>query len=201
MCDVLFTAFFCVSALADFAFDWLLVLLVVAVLLSYWPLYQYVREYGDARVVKDKQWHLEHEYTCLHYCLSRAFVLVSLVALAIIHVSNMNIVFTLIHLPLLTKTAIGGMGALVLVMGAVASHVLPHHRAVIVAASSTIEVHATIYYGTGLPPQPLYYASLKALKLNEAQSVTLIPDHYADDHSQRVTKAAVRGAHLEMTHR
>lgn len=193
VCDIIFICSFSISGLEEYSKNFLVIGVILVSLLSYYPLYLYVKEQeSTVLVVKDKLWHYNHQSVCTVYSLCRGATLALFLALAVVHTNDFDLWETFNNFSFLTNIALLSMTATFVVLVAVASYVSPYHRGLVVDNINNVNINATIVYSkTAQASPPIQtYNTVSALEFSTAQRIWLTPDQTQQDHTFLVTKFA-----------
>lgn len=181
--DVIFVVTFCVVGFLEYANNAAIIILIVGILISYYPLYIYVREYNSNEIVRTKHWHLKYINTALFYFVSRVIVLLGFFVIALVHLTDIDIIHDIQFFSILTKVALIVMSVCLLCLFMLVWVVAPHHRHHIKDEITVANVTATVIY-TGSPREVVVqnaFKSTKPLKLHNATDVILTPHPTAEN--------------------
>lgn len=187
--DAMFMTFFCLGGLIVYEKDVFIIIFIIIALISYYPLYLYVKEYLSSSTLKEKTWHFRHMNTCFIYSASRIFLFFAYLAIAIIDMSAVDVPHAVIHLPLFSKIVLFILFGCIIMLIALAFRIIPYHNNY--AFNSINNVVMNVSITKSHDPrylENLRYTSLSPLMLHEANAVYLAPNIRSDDHVLRVTE-------------
>ncbi len=200
--DVIFTVSFCLGGLIEYERDIFIISFVVITLVSYYPLYLYVKDYLSMTVLKEKTWYFRHVNTCLIYCIYRIFLIFAYLAIAIIDMSAVDVPHTIIHLPILSKVVLIAMVLSAFMLILLAFRIVPFHHNYALSTINTAVVNVNITKSTDPRySERLRYTSLAPLNLNKAKEVYLTPNPSAENHCLRISTLANSSYEYELEDR
>lgn len=186
--DATFMVFFCLGGLIEYEKDIFIIIFIIAALISYYPLYLYVKDYLSSTILKEKTWHFKHTNTCFIYLMGRIFLFFAYLAIAIIDMSAVDVPHAIFHLPVFSVIVLFILFGCVVMLIALAFRIVPYHHNYAFNTINNLIMNVTITKAE----DPNYldrirYNAMSSLMLHQASAVYLAPDHMAADHALRVT--------------
>lgn len=196
--DVIFTTSFCFGGLIEYERDFFILVFIVITLITYYPLYLYVKDYLSMSTLKEKSWYFRHLNTALFYCVYRIFLIFVFLAIAIIDTSGIDVPHTIVHLPLLSKIILIVMIIAAFCLIGLAFRIVPFHYNYTFNTVTNANITATVTKTS----DPYYLQNFKhgfvsSLNLGTAQSVYLVPSSSSEDHSLLITEYANLGFEVD----
>lgn len=186
--DIVFIIFFCLGGLIEYEKDIIIVVFIIAALISYYPLYLYVKDYLASSILKEKTWHFKHTNTCFVYLMSRIFLFFAYLAIAIIDMSAVDVPHAIFHLPIFSMLVLFVLFGCIIMLIALAFRIVPYHHNYALNSINNVIVNVTITKSEN--PHyldQLRYNAMSSLMLHTARAVYLAPDIREHDHTLRVT--------------
>lgn len=97
--DLVFTIIFIVSGLYWYRENVVILIFIGLTFFSYWPLYNYVKEFSNHEELKRKRWFLIHYPFTLFYTTFRGIILGVFIGVAIVETGQIDLSHNLAHLP------------------------------------------------------------------------------------------------------
>lgn len=189
--DIIFTVSFCLGGLIEYERDIFILSFIVITLITYYPLYIYVKDYLSMTILKEKTWYFTYMNTCLFFCIYRIFLFFAFLAIAIIDSSGVDVAHNITHLPIFSKVVLIGMILTVFMLVLLAIRIVPFHYNYAFSTITSSNVNVTINR-TSNPNylENLRYRSASALNLHASKSVYLTPSPRSEDHCLLITSYA-----------
>jgi hypothetical protein len=173
--DIIFVGVFSVSCFADFKDVTLLIVIVAVVIFTYWPLWTFYQDMFKKQAYKDKKWMVRNQSFCVFYILSRILLLFIYGTVAIIETADIEVWYTIKHLPLEVKISFGLLcGILVVVIFIYLLFIAPTYEKILVPLLEEMHVMATVHHSNGLK-QEVIYNDMSGLDMKSAHRVMLVP--------------------------
>jgi hypothetical protein len=187
--DLVFTISFCLGGLIEYERDLFIIVFVVITLITYYPLYLYVKDYLSMFILKEKSWYFRHLNTALFYCFFRIFLIFVYLVVAIIDMSDIDVLHAIVHLPVFSKIMLALMITSAFCLVFLALRIVPFHYNYAFNTVTNVIVNASIIHTTDPNYGKRYrYSSVSQLNLEKARGVYLNPSPLADDHTLLVTQ-------------
>lgn len=186
--DIIFVVSFCIGGLIEYRDNIFIIIFIIAILSTYYPLYFYVNEYFSQKSFREKSWYFKHLNTCIFFFIFRTILLFSFIIIAIIDLSAIDVPHTLFHLPLFSKIIIAFMFSALLMLMLLAIRILNFHHAYVFSNLNHIQIQASIIHASNPNfTQTATYRDLLQLPLDTSNDVLLIPSPTALDLTEFVT--------------
>lgn len=196
--DILFTIFFCLGGLIEYEKNVFIIVFIVIMLISYYPLYLYVKDYISTSILKEKTWHFKHINTCFVYCMFRIFLVFAYLSISIIEMSAIDVPHAILHLPIFSKIVLFVLLICILMLVILSLKIVPYHHNYALNNINNVVVNATITRSQDLGHlERLRYNAIQPLMLHKAYSVCLTPNPRASDNALRITTFSSNEFELE----
>jgi hypothetical protein len=189
--DIVFTVSFCLGGLIEYERDIFMLSFIIVTLVTYYPLYIYVKDYLSMTILKEKTWYFKHMNTCLFFCIYRIFLIFAYLSIAIIDSSGIDVAHNIAHLPIFSKVVLIAMIATAFMLVLLAIRIVPFHYNYAFNTITTSNVNVSITKTTNPSHfENLRYRSVGALNLHASKSVFLVPNSKSEDHCLLITDYA-----------
>lgn len=186
--DFAFLVLFCTSSILLYSDFVLLIVIVGGVLLSFYPLYAFLKESQDETFHKAKLWYLKHHGLIMYYFTSRLFLLFIYFTVVIIEKANIDVYYTLRHIDTTNIVLLCVMGAVICGLFLFSLYIHYHHSAVLeTIIDRSTPVTASVYMNDR-PLRTDHYPSFSSFDLQAANEIYLMPGKVGSgNHARMIT--------------
>lgn len=184
--DLAFSVAFCIGGLLEHKNNILVIVLIVVLAFTYYPLYAYVIESITESVIHDKSWYFKHNNSCVLYCASRIFFFLIFLVVVITDVNDAEVFHAVFNLPTLTLAFSCFMFCLLLLLVFITFKIYSLHVFKLKPTINTMTVSVNVFRDCDSAAVEERYTDLNKV-VKEASYVFLKPFASADLRAQDAT--------------
>lgn len=182
VCDFVFCVAFATIGLWEYRDNGVVLVLLGALLFSYWPLFVYVRDFHASN---DREWFANNQHFAALYIAARVVTFALFFCVVVVETAHVDVAYTMIHFGVATDVCLLLMAVALLLLLPLCGAILAHHYKES-ARGGVVDV--TIVYGDNPEHMRKKYDDLQMLRAGEQLSRVLLVPGQGLDVSKEVTK-------------